>query len=42
MEVIYLVDEMEHLWRMVFEDNEGGIYDGEYFLYAKRWYVYMI
>ena len=39
---MYLNNERDHNWRMVFEDNEVGIDDNKYFLYAKRWYVYMI
>ena len=32
--------ERERHWRMVFEDNDAGVYDNNSLLYAKRWYVY--
>ena len=36
-----LDDERERHWRMVFEENEGGVEDAKAFLYAKSWDVYV-
>ena len=42
MEDVRLDDERERHWRMVFEDNGGGVdYDKE-LLHDKRWDVYII
>ena len=36
-----LDDKRERQWRMVFEDNGGGVGDHKSLLYANRWGVYM-
>ena len=36
-----LDDKREHHWRMVFEDNGGGVGDAKALLHAKRWDVYV-
>ena len=36
-----LYDERERQWRMVFEDNYGGVEDAKALLHAKRWYIYL-
>ena len=36
-----LDDERERHWRMLFEDNEGGVEDSKAFIYAKSWDVYV-
>ena len=41
MEDIKLDNERESHWRMVFEDNNGGVDDKKAFLHDKRWYVYV-
>ena len=41
MEDVRLDDEREHHWRMVLEDNCGGVDNDKSFLPDKRWYVYM-
>ena len=35
-----LGDERESYWRMVFEDNNGGVDREKDLLHAKKWYVY--
>ena len=34
-----LYDERERHWRMVFEDNNGGVYGMKALLHAKKWDV---
>ena len=34
---INLDDEREHHWRMLFEENDGGVDYKKAFLHAKRW-----
>ena len=41
MEEVVLDNERGSHWRMVFEDNEGGIDYYKYFLHDNRWYVYI-
>ena len=41
MENVNLYDERELHWRMVFEDNAGGVDDAKELIHAKRWYVYV-
>ena len=41
MDNINLDDERECHWRMVFEDNDGGVDDAKALLHAKRWYIYV-
>ena len=41
MDDINLDDERERHWRMVFEDNDGGVDDAKAFLHAKRWDIYV-
>ena len=41
MDNVNLDDERERHWRMVFEDNDGGVDDEKEFLHAKRWYIYL-
>ena len=41
MDDINLDDERERHWRMVFEDNDGGVDDAKALLHAKRWYLYI-
>ena len=36
-----LDDEKERHWRMVFEDNDGGVDDTKALLHANRWDVYV-
>ena len=40
MDNVNLDDERECHWRMVFEDNNGGVEDAKALLHAKRWDVY--
>ena len=35
-----LDDERERHWRMVSEDNDGGVENNKALLYTKRWDVY--
>ena len=35
-----IYDKIEHHWRMVFEENYGGVDDQKSILHAKRWDVY--
>ena len=41
MEDFKLVDDMERHWRMVLEDNDGGVDNKKSLIHAKRWYVYV-
>ena len=41
MEDTNLDDEREPHWRMVFEENDGGVDDAKALLYAKRWDLYV-
>ena len=41
MDDVNLDDDMEHHWRMVFEDNDVGVYNTKAFLHAKRWDFYV-
>ena len=41
MEDINLDDERELHWRMVFEDNDGGVDDAKELLHDKRWDIYV-
>ena len=42
-EVEYLIldNKREHHWRMVFEDNDGGVDNEKVVLHANRWDFYM-
>ena len=41
MDNVNLDDKMERHWRMVFEDNDGGVDDVKALLHAKRWDLYL-
>ena len=41
MEDVKLDKKSEHHWRMVFEDNDGGVGNQKSVLHAKRWDVYI-
>ena len=41
MEDVSLDDERERHWRMVFEENYGGVDDKNELLHAKRWDIYV-
>ena len=41
MEDVNLDDERERPWRMVFEENYGGVDDAKELLHAKRWDLYV-
>ena len=41
MEDVKLDDKRERHWRMVFEDNDGGVDNQKAILHAKRWDIYM-
>ena len=41
MDDVNLDDEREHHWRMVFEDNDGGVDYTKTLLHAKRWDAYV-
>ena len=41
MEDVNLDDDMENHWRMVSEDNDGGVDDKKSLLHAKRWDLYV-
>ena len=41
MEDVNLDDVMERHWRIVFEDNDGGVYNKREFLHTNMWDVYM-
>ena len=38
---VNLYAKRESHWRMVFEDNGGGVDDAKALLHAKRWYIYV-
>ena len=40
MEGVILEEEIERHWKMVFEDNDGGVVDQKAILHAKMWYLY--
>ena len=42
MDDVNLDDKREHHWRMVFEDNDGGLEDTKVLLHAKRWDIYVM
>ena len=41
MEYVKLYDERERHWRMIFEENDGGMGDKKALIPAKRWDVYV-
>ena len=41
MDDVNLDDERERHWRMVSEDNDGGMDDAKVLLHAKRWDFYV-
>ena len=41
IEDMRLGNERECLWRMVFQDNDGGVGNKKGILHTKRWDVYM-
>ena len=41
MDDINLNNERERHWRVVFEDNDGGVDDAKALLYTKRWDIYV-
>ena len=41
IEDVKLDYEKERQWKVVFEDNDGGVEDKKELLHAKRWDVYM-
>ena len=41
MDDVNLDDERERHWRMVFEDNDGGVDDAKALLNDKRWDLYV-
>ena len=41
MENVNLDNKKERHWRMVFKDNDGGVYDSKEMLHAKRWDIYV-
>ena len=41
MEDVRLDNEREHHWRMVFNDNNGGVDDDKMVLNSKKWDFYM-
>ena len=38
---VHLYNNRERHWRMVFEDNDGGVDDAKSLLHAKRWDIYV-
>ena len=38
---VNLDDERERRWRVMFEDNDGGVDDSKELLHAKRWDIYV-
>ena len=40
MDYVNLDDERKSHWRMVFEENDGGVDDTKELLHGKRWDVY--
>ena len=41
MDDVNLDNKREYHWRMVFEDNDGGLEDTKALLHAKRWDIYV-
>ena len=41
MEDLKLENDRGHPWRMVFEENDGGVDDKKLLLHSKRWYIYV-
>ena len=41
MDNVNLENDRERHWRMMFEDNDGGVDDTKALLHAKRWDVYV-
>ena len=41
MDDVNLYNERERHWRMVFEDNDGGVDNAKELLHAKRWDLYV-
>ena len=41
MDYVNLDNKRERHWRMVFEDNDGGVDDPKSLLHAKKWDVYV-
>ena len=41
MDDVILDDERERHWRMVFEENDGGVDDAKALLHDKRWDIYV-
>ena len=41
MDDVNIDDDRERHWRMVFEENYGGLDDAKALLHAKRWYLYV-
>ena len=41
MDDINLDNKRERHWRIVFEENNGGMDDAKALLHAKRWYIYV-
>ena len=41
MEDVNLDDEGERHWSMVFEENDGGVYNNKALLHDKRWDLYL-
>ena len=41
MKGVNLDDKRECHWRMVFEENYGGLDDAKALLHAKMWYLYV-
>ena len=41
MDDVKLDDKRERHWRMVFEDNAGGVDDAKSLLHYKRWDIYV-
>ena len=39
MNDVNINDYRERHWRMVLEDNDGGVYNAKALLHSKRWYV---
>ena len=41
MDDVNLYNDKERQWRMVFEENDGGVEDAKALLHPKRWDVYV-
>ena len=41
MDNLNIDNKRESHWRIVFEDNDGGVDDKKAFLHAKRWDLYV-